>query len=84
VLLALPALLGVGVIAVMSARDGIVGAFIGGIVLFWSLVASGAGAWLFRRSGTRVVGFLLAAVAIVATVVLCLVSLFYYFRAFDL
>src|SRR6185436_7639847 len=83
VLFALPALFGVGMIIVMSARLGIVGAFIGGIVLFWSLVASGTGAWLFRRGGTRVVGFLLAAVALVATVVLCLVSLFYYIRAVD-
>lgn len=84
VLFALPALCGVGMFVVMSFHLGIVGAFGGGIVLFWSLIASGTGAWLFRRSGARVVGFLLAAVALVATVALCLVCLFYYVRAFDL
>ena len=84
VLFALPVLFGFGMIVVMSAHLGIVGAFGGGIVLFWCLIASGTGTWLFRRSGTRVVGFLLAAAALVAAVVLCLFCLLYYVRAFDL
>jgi len=84
VLFALPVLFGVGMVVVMSARLGVVGAFGGGIVLFWSLIASGTGAWLFRRGGTRVVGFLLAAVVLVATIVLCSVCLLSYVRAFDL
>ena|SRR5688572_11113787 len=84
VLFALPALFGVGMFVVMSFHLGIVGALGGGIVLFWCLIASGTGTWLFGRSGTRIVGFLLAAVALVATVVLCLVCLLYYVRAFDL
>ena len=78
-MLAMPALVGVIVFAVMSVRHGLVGAFIGGIPLFWGVVASVTGAWLFRRSG-----LLLAAAAILTSVVLCFVSLFFYFRAWDL
>src|SRR5688572_25031830 len=84
VIFGLPVLFGVGMFVVMSSRLGIVGAFGGAIVLFWCLIASGTGTWLFRRSGTRVVGFLLAAVALVLSVVLCSVCMLYYVRAFDL
>ena len=79
VVLAMPAFAGAIVLIVMSARHGLVGAFIGGIPLVWGIVASITGPWLFRRGG-----WLLAAVAILASIVLCFVSLFFYFRGWDL
>ena len=78
-LLALPALLGVVAVIAMSFRHGLVGALIGVIALFWGVVASTSGAWLFRRSG-----MLMAALAVIASLVLCIVSFFFYFRAWDL
>ena len=78
-LLALPALAGVATFVVLSVLHGLVGAFIGASALFWGLVASTSGAWLFRRGG-----WLLAAVAVLTSFVLWFASFLFLVRALDL